>query len=77
MMSMQEPALGYRVGAKHVAANARGLTLVGYTELGSVHNVSRLSLQSSLYQHIEFGVCAKLDLSEAFVGSIFVLKCVI
>lgn len=62
MMSIQEPALG----SPNVAANARGLTRVGYTELGSVHKVSRLSLQFSLYQHNESGVCAKLDLSEAF-----------
>lgn len=60
----------------NVAANARGLTRVGYTKLGAVHNVSRLSLQISLYQHNESGVCAKFDLSEAFFGSIFVLKCV-
>lgn len=60
----------------NVAANVRGLTRVGYTKLGPVHNVSRLSLQFSLYQHNESGVCAKFDLSEAFFGSIFVLKCV-
>lgn len=70
MMSIQEPALG----SPNVAANARGLTRVGYTKLGPVHNVSRLSLQFSLYQHNESGVCAKFDLSEAIFWINFCIK---